>query len=149
MSLDVYLLGPKQSVPVRDAIFIRDAGRTREITREEWDQLNPGREPVTYQVGGEDRTLFTRNITHNLGKMAMAAGIYEALWRPDEVGLTKAHDLIKPLREGLARLKGNRPAYEIHNPENGWGDYDSLVGFVEAYLNGCIEHPEAEVKASR
>jgi hypothetical protein len=49
--------------------------------------------------------VFDRNITHNLGKMADAAGIYEALWLPDEHGYTKAEQIIIPLREGLKLLE--------------------------------------------
>ena len=30
------------------------------------------------------------NITHNLNKMASELGVYEHLWRPDEIGVTKA-----------------------------------------------------------
>jgi len=39
-------------------------------------------------------TIFEANITHNLNRMAQAAGIYEALWCPDEIGITKAAQLI-------------------------------------------------------
>lgn len=48
--------------------------------------------------------VFGSNITHNLGEMAEEAGIYKHLWRPEEIGITKADQLIAPLREGLARL---------------------------------------------
>lgn len=51
--------------------------------------------------------VFTQNITHNLNKMAQEAGIYEALWRPEEVGIKKASQLIKPLKEGLALMKSD------------------------------------------
>ncbi len=149
MSLDVDLIGPEHPVECRDAIFIRDGGQTREVTREEWDKLHPGREPVTVKTGGSDRSLFSMNITHNLGKMAAEADIYEALWRPDEAGFSKAKDLIEPLRAGLTKLKENPAAFEAFNPSNGWGDYDGLVAFVEAYLNACIEYPHADVEVSR
>lgn len=32
-----------------------------------------------------ERCVFSQNVTHNLGKMADAAGIYYALWRPEEL----------------------------------------------------------------
>ena len=35
--------------------------------------------------------VFSANITHNLGKMADEAGIYKALWRPDEVEITQTY----------------------------------------------------------
>ena len=45
--------------------------------------------------------VFTSNITHNLGKMAEAAGIYKHLWCPEEIGITKAKQLIQPLKKDL------------------------------------------------
>lgn len=33
----------------------------------------------------EERTVFSANITHNLGEMADKAGIYKALWRPEDL----------------------------------------------------------------
>ena len=44
-----------QLVPVKEdcgsGIFVRRNGATVEISREEWDKLNPGQEPVTCKVG--------------------------------------------------------------------------------------------------
>ena len=40
------------------------------------------------------REIYSRNITHNLNDMAEAAGLYEALWRPDDTGFVYARDLI-------------------------------------------------------
>lgn len=37
--------------------------------------------------------------------MAVEAGIYEYLWRPNEIKITKAKELIEPLRQGLHNLK--------------------------------------------
>ena len=93
--------------------------------------------------------VYDANITHNLGKMAAAAGIYEALWRPEEIGVTKAEQLIPLLREGLEKLKAAPAHYEQFNAANGWGLYEHFVPFVENYLSACIEHPDAEVSVSR
>jgi hypothetical protein len=41
---------------------------------------------------------FEYTIPHNLTPMADAAGVYEALWRPDERGWTTAKD-ITPILE--------------------------------------------------
>jgi hypothetical protein len=96
------------------------------------------------------------NITHNLGRMASEAGIYTALWRPDEMfggkpGGPRAHarDLIMPLRRGLAMLKGDRARFEAFNAPNGWGLYEHFVPFVEKYLAACEEYPDAIVEVSR
>lgn len=150
MSLDVYLVG-EGSRPTHTGIFIRDDGRKREITREEWDKAFPGREPVVVVVddGGDDGTLFSANITHNLGHMAHLAGLYQPLWRPDEEGIATARQLIEPLRVGLERLKASPDEFKVHNPPNGWGTYEGLVRFVEDYLVACIAYPEATVRVSR
>jgi len=95
------------------------------------------------------KEVFEYNITHNLGKMAGEAGIYKHLWRPDEIGVEYACDLITPLKEGLDKLKENPEHYKTFNPENGWGNYGGLVAFVEEYLKACQENPDAEVSAWR
>lgn len=147
MSLDVYL-ETQVSHDVEPKIFIRRDGANVEITRAEWDAICPDREPFVTDHCESDE-VFHANITHNLNTMADAAGIYYALWRPDEVGFTKAQHLIEPLRDGLKRLKENPGEFQKFNPANGWGSYDGLVGFVERYLAACEEYPEADVRVSR
>ena len=97
--------------------------------------------------GGE--LLFDRNITHNLGGMANAAGIYKALWRPEEIGATKARDIVEILRAGLDLLRSDPPRFEAFNAPNGWGLYIHFVPFVEAVLAACEEHPDATIRVSR
>lgn len=94
-------------------------------------------------------TVFDYNITHNLSEMAEVAGIYRAIWHPEDVGITTANQLIAPLIEGLLRLKEDPQFFKRLNPENGWGSYDGLVLFVERYLNACMANPDAKVSASR
>ncbi|MBK8772270.1 MAG: hypothetical protein IPM06_17860 [Rhizobiales bacterium] len=96
-----------------------------------------------------ETTIYASNITHNLNKMASAAGIYKHLWRPEEIGITKAAQLIEPLREGLALLLSDPESFKEFDPENKWGDYDGLVDFVRAYLSACEENPNATVTAVR
>lgn len=94
-------------------------------------------------------SVFDSNITHNLNSMAVEAGIYQHLWRPDEIGITKAKDLIGPLRDGLERLRAEPERFKLLNPSNGWGSYDGLVRFVAFYLESCEQHPDAEIRVSR
>jgi hypothetical protein len=154
MSLDVYLTLPDNEpsiipVPTEPAIFVRVDGQTKQISREEWDQLHPGTEPFTCTVAENPNEVFSSNITHNLNKMADAAGIYQPLWRPDEIGITKAHQLIGILAVGLTTLLGFPDKFKKFNPENGWGDYQGLVGFVTDYLNACQKWPNADVRVWR
>lgn len=93
--------------------------------------------------------IFEANITHNLNKMVDKAGIYGYLWKPDELDIKLAGDLVEPLTAGLKRLKENPDYYRQFNASNGWGKYEHLVTFVEKYLNACIENPESEIYVSR
>ena len=125
MSLDVYLRGPAEQVACTCSHCWDDHMR-------------------------EDREeFFQANITHNLNKMAREAGIYEACWRPEEIGITKAEQLIEPLEHGIERLKAEPERFKQFNPSNGWGDYDGFIQWLENYLAACIEHPNAEITVSR
>lgn len=93
--------------------------------------------------------IYSANITHNLNKMAEAAGLYELLWRPEEINITHAAQLIEPLKEGLAKLKAYPDLYRQYDSPNGWGLYEHFVPFVGHYLNACIANPDAEVSVSR
>lgn len=146
MSLDVYLEADGSAAP-GSGIFIREDGRTRELSRAEWDEKFPGREPVVAEV--ETGEIYNGNITHNLTSMASEAGIYKVLWRPDEVGIEKAEQLIEPLTIGLAALKAEPERFKPHNPPNGWGSYEVLVAFVAEYLDACQAHPGATVRVWR
>lgn len=95
------------------------------------------------------KTLFEANISHNLNTMSERAGLYEVLWRPEEIGITVASQMIKPLIEGLKWLKSDPPKFKAFNPKNGWGNYEGLCDFVQKYLDACTEFPFANVKAWR
>lgn len=93
--------------------------------------------------------VYSANISHNLSKMAREAGIYEVLWRPDELGIISAEQLIGPLSEGLAKLTQNPEHYKQFDSPNGWGLYIHFVPFVSKYLAACIANPEAQINVSR
>jgi len=148
MSLDIYLTMVGTSRPVGSGIFVREDGQTKEISREEWDEKFPNREPVV-AVCEEETYVFSANITHNLTTMADEAGIYEYLWRPEDKNITHAHQLINPLDTGLKLLKKYPDRFKELNPSNGWGDYKGLVSFVEEYLKACKRYPTAEIRVWR
>ena len=102
-----------------------------------------------YLTEVRETKIYDRNITHNLNKMADEAGIYKHLWRPEEIEITKAAQLIEPLREGLSLLLSDPERFKKFDPENKWGDYDGLVNFVREYLAACEENPNASVSVSR
>jgi hypothetical protein len=133
MSLDVYL--------TKNVSRLRIAG--------DFLEEHGFAEAAAYLHGLEPERVYDANITHNLNRMAEAAGIYKELWRPEEVGITKAGQLVEPLRDGLLRLKADPHKYQAFNASNGWGLYEHFVPWVEKYIQACEEHPEADVRVSR
>lgn len=149
MSLDVYLSLDNSKVSDSSHIFIRENGQTKAINRKEWDERFPGIKPIVFTSTTESRDVFQLNITHNLGKMAKEANIYAAIWRPEEINILFAKDLIPLLEKGLLTLLSKPSYFKQFNPENGWGDYDVLVSFVVTYLQACHEYSEAKVSVWR
>lgn len=125
MSLDVYLTGKPK--------------RVKCVCRNCWNE----------HYAKSEEEYYWANITHNLTQMADKAGVYYALWRPEEKGWRFARDIILVLEIGLGNLKGDPIFYKQFNPPNEWGSYDGLVEFIERYLEACKEHPKARIRVSR
>lgn len=149
MSLDVSLIMNNTPSKEGSGIFVRENGQNKEISRAEWDEKFPDREPIKADKLELKGYVYDVNITHNLGTMADKAGIYEYLWRPDEINVTKAAQLIQPLAKGLSDLEASPEKFKAYNPENGWGDYEGLVRFVRNYLDACTIYPNADIHISR
>jgi hypothetical protein len=94
-------------------------------------------------------SLYSANITHNLGEMAKEAGIYEYLWSPEDVGVWRAEDLIEPLAGGLAKMKADPERFKKFDSPNGWGVYEHFVPFVENYLKACRKFPDDSISISK
>jgi hypothetical protein len=93
--------------------------------------------------------VFNSNLTHNFGKMATEAGIYDYIWRPDKIGIGRAGELIIPLKIGLMKMQSEPQRFKKFDALDGWGTYEQLVPWLENYLHACIEFPDAEVRVSR
>jgi hypothetical protein len=120
MSLDVYLYRNKQS------------------DNTDADSLEKSEEP-----------LYWANITHNLGAMAKAAGIYQALWRPEEINATQAKDIVDIVKDGLIDMALNPSVYEKYDSPNGWGLYKHFLPWVSKYYEALRDNPEAYIYVSR
>lgn len=105
-------------------------------------------------------SVYSANITHNLGKMANAVEfgldaeeegltLYHVLWRPDEHGFKYAKDISDLLDIGWCILLADPEKFKAYNPENGWGSYEGLCDFVYRYRNACWDNPEAELSICR
>lgn len=125
MGLDITLLGNMK--PCDRCMPCHDCDGKREYREEAW----------------------SGNITHNLVEMAVHADLYKPLWYPDELGFTKASQLVPLLEAGLKKLEAEPDFFKKFNPKNGWGSYDGFLSFVTRYLESCRENPEAEVSVWR
>lgn len=92
--------------------------------------------------------VFDINITHNLGKMADKAGIYQVLWHPNDNGQVRAKDIVPTLRNGLSDLLSRPEYFSDFDSPNGWGTYEHFVPFVQSVLAACERHPDALVRVS-
>jgi hypothetical protein len=102
-----------------------------------------------YLIDPTDEPVYWANVTHNLTKMASEAGIYEAVWRPEELNVEFAEDLIPYVEDGLKALKSDTNYYKQFNPKNGWGNYEILLEFLEEYLKALKKYPKARIVVSR
>tara|TARA_R110000868_G_scaffold22396_1_gene91885 strand:+ start:141 stop:563 length:423 start_codon:yes stop_codon:yes gene_type:complete len=122
---------------------------------------------ITFEPRREE--VYSANITHNLGKMADEAGLYEALWRPyqlksgydiaegdhdaeykyEEANPVIAHEIIEIVEKGLKDMKKRPKHYEKFNSSNGWGMYHNFVPWVERYLEALKKFPDAQVECDR
>jgi hypothetical protein len=125
-------------------VQIKDMSLDVRLVRAKWISYDEGKTHTK-----DDECVYDANITHNLGEMAGEAGIYKALWRPEEINKEKAEDIIELLEVGLADLKARPGHFKQFNSSNGWGVYKHFVPFVEKYLNACKEYPKCLIEISR
>jgi hypothetical protein len=98
-------------------------------------------------VDGEGRSVdedSTNNVTYNLGRMLRAAGFpsWDALVGAPAVEVAGVlHGVSRQLRADRGRLVAE------FSPANGWGSWEWAVDFVEAFRDGCAEHPGAKIEA--
>jgi hypothetical protein len=151
MSLDITLHQPGLAIDTYSSdIFICCEGSIIEISRDEWDKLYPGQEPVKVpELEEKSDIVFGYNITHNLGAMAAAADIYTEIWRPELINATKARQIAPALALGWFKLKRDPEFYKGFNPPNNWGNYDAFLEFVTKYLDARIKYPDAIIEVSR
>jgi len=102
-----------------------------------------------YLTDAEGQEVFSANITHNMGAMAREAGIYMHLWRPDELGITRAGDLIEPVAAGLALMASEPKRFKAFDPANKWGSWKVFVPWIAEYLEALRAWPESTVRVCR
>ena len=138
MSLDLYFW--KKGINVQEiSDKISNLYEKKRVIQEEIEQL---------EDEYDDAKLASINITHNLNKMAKAAGLYEVLWRSEENGITSTSQMIPILEKGIKKLEANPEKYKALNPPNGWGNYENLVSFCRSALRWCHEYPDAVIEVN-
>jgi hypothetical protein len=100
-------------------------------------------------INEKGEEVYSCNITHNLGAMAKACGLYKLLWRPEELEFTTAGEFLPYLRKGIAELAAYPTIYKEYHAENGWGTYDDFLPFVNKFIAACENNRLAKVEASR
>lgn len=93
-------------------------------------------------------TCYEANITHNLGKMAAEAGIYKCLWRPGQVGVTRASQLSSYLEPGIGLLEQDPHRFKEWDDPDGWGTYEQFLPWLKNLLQACKDAPDATVVVS-
>lgn len=146
MSLDLYLISTKPiKRKIGSGIFIRENGQTKELSLDEARKRYPD---MIFSNAKEETThiVFKDNITHNLGNMASACGLYDPMWHSEG---KQAKDVINGLRDGLNMLIGDKEEMMKYAPENGWGSYENLVQVARDFLSACEKYPNAKIDCSR
>ena len=147
MSLDVSLILKTPITKKGTGVFVRENGKTKELTIGEVREKFPN--SIIEEIEFETECVFEANITHNLNKMANAAGIYNACWQPEKIGATKASDIIQILEKGFEDMKARPEYYKQFDSPNGWGLYIDFLPWIEAYINACREYPDSIIEISR
>lgn len=73
----------------------------------------------------------------------MKYSLYRMLWHPEETGLLDdgnvlTKEYVTILLNLLNKLQLHKDKYEMYNPDNGWGSYDTLYNFVDSLMASLI-----------
>ena len=87
--------------------------------------------------------LANMNITHNVSPMWRLVGVRDALYESE--GKT-AGEVLTDLRQGLERMRACIDECRALNPENGWGNADDALAWLEDWIALCERHPKATIE---
>jgi len=83
------------------------------------------------------------NITHNVNKMWIKAGIYDELYKSEG---KKVSEVIGKLEVGLTKMIIDSKGYTELNPENGWGSYDGAVKWLTNLIMELKKYPDGIIE---
>lgn len=101
--------------------------------------------------------VFSKNITHNLNKMAnnviidKNTTLYDIMWDLEDKfpNRTKARQVAVALTKALMYISTHRDELSEFTPENNWGSLYNLEEFVKEYLIACCTYPNARIRICR
>lgn len=79
------------------------------------------------------------NYTYNCSPM---------LWEANKASLSDLNgkpveEVALVLSEGVAIMRADPERFRAMNPANGWGDYDSWLGYLDRIIDACNQYPGA------
>lgn len=101
---------------------------------------------VSASLSIDDREVWSYSMSDGLKPMAEAAGLYQVIWNPHELGFTHACQCIPALTSGVVALALDRMEFEEFNHRKDLYTYDDLLRFAQYFLNACRTWPMASVR---
>lgn len=101
---------------------------------------------LTIDAGGPEPAFVggDHNMTSNVAPMWRMAGADLAEFHGCVAG-----DVLPLLRDAVAAMEDDPTAYRVMNPKNGWGSYETYLGFLRELVKDFAAHPKATVVVSR
>lgn len=91
------------------------------------------------------RIIEVGNMTSNIKPMLdLAFGVED--WKFINGMLGK--DALPSIRAALSMMEVDKPKFEVLNPKNGWGSYESCFVFLKQILEACKENPDLTIEIS-
>lgn len=88
------------------------------------------------------------NITNNLIDFAIALNCYECIWKPKNLNIITAYQLLPHLYEAYYNVIKYGDIYLSLLPKNGWGTKEQFLNFIDQYIEACITYPNTLIETS-
>jgi hypothetical protein len=131
MSLDIYLVDNKKRLICQEC--------DKKINNKKYQYCPWCGEKISSEV-------HSQNITHNVNKMWMNAGCYDALYNSEG---KKAKTISKILFKAIINMEENKEKYEKLNSPNGWGLYIDALPWLKELYSACMQYPDSIICVSK
>ena len=86
--------------------------------------------------------VYSDNYTGNVCPMWNKAGVCDTLYTSSG---KKASEITEVIRKGITAMKADPDEYKKLNPDNGWGNYEGALKFLEDLLRNLEEWPDSTI----